>query len=166
MCNFQAALLLLMCGAAPALAQSGPVIVIPGRPGVPVLINGVDVSYSVIEGELGLGRPGAVTPTVIYRPFVVPVPYEDAADAEPGYFPGTGHRPGYGRLEHVPPPDRALPPPAPTYYRSWSSQSDPGAVTQYPPSPPVVVAPRLRHSRHEDHEGGQRSSQGPDTWQR
>ena len=55
----------------PALAQRAPVIVVPGRPDVPVLMYGVDVSWSVIEGEFGLDRPNEVNPTVIYRPFAV-----------------------------------------------------------------------------------------------
>ncbi len=48
-------------------------------------------------------------------------------------IPTTGKRPGYGRFEIVPPPDRPLPPPAPTYYRSWSSGSASGPVTEYAP---------------------------------
>ena len=50
----------LAVGISPALAQRAPVIVIPGRPDVPVLMNGVDVSWSVIEGEFGLDRPNEV----------------------------------------------------------------------------------------------------------
>ena len=45
---------------APARAEGeGPVIVIPSRPGVPVVINGRDASYAVVEGDWGLSRPGA-----------------------------------------------------------------------------------------------------------
>ena len=50
---------------APARADSGPVIVIPSRPGIPVVINGRDASYAVVEGDWGLSRPGAVPVTVI-----------------------------------------------------------------------------------------------------
>jgi hypothetical protein len=39
-----------------ALADTGPLIVIPGKPGVPVIINGRDASYAVVEGEWGLAR--------------------------------------------------------------------------------------------------------------
>lgn len=35
-----------------ALADNGPVFV-PGRLGVPIIINGVDVSYAVVEGDWG-----------------------------------------------------------------------------------------------------------------
>ena len=50
---------------APARADSGPVIVIPSRPGVPIVINGRDASYAVVEGDWGLSRPGAGVVTVI-----------------------------------------------------------------------------------------------------
>jgi hypothetical protein len=138
------AALLLAVSACPAFAQRVPVIVIPGRPDVPVLMNGLDVSWSVVEGDFGLDRPRGVTPTVIYRPFAVVVPYYDPGAYPrrygPGYFPSTGERPGYGRLEVVPPPDRPLPPAAPSFHQGWSSQSAPGPVTEYPPfaAPPVI----------------------------
>ena len=161
------AALILAVSASCALAQRQPVIVIPGRPDVPVIMNGVDVAYAVIEGEFGLSRPILVNPTVIYRPLVIPLVY--GPDIEPssyprrehGYFPSTGRRPGYGRLEILPPPDRKLPPPAPTFYRSWSSRSDPGPVTDYTPypypMPDVVVAPQFgRRAAH-----GQKRSHNP-----
>ena len=159
----QAALLLAL-SASPALAQigTGPVIVIPGRPDVPVLMNGVDVSWAVIEGELGLSRPGVVTPTVIYRPWIVAVPAYHPAAYGPRYFPSTGKRPGYGRLEIEPAPDRPLPPPAQSYRKSWSSQSAPGPATDYAPfpAPPIgnlSIGGRGRHDNDEhgdDHGGG------------
>ena len=138
--RFLHAALMLVISASPAFAQREPEIVIPGRPGVPVMINGVDASWGVVVGEFGLDRPGLLAPTVIYRPLLISVP-----QFVPGYYPSTGRRPGYGRLEVVPPPGTPKPPPAPTYYRSWSSQSAPGPVTDYPsyPMPPVVVAPTL-----------------------
>ena len=104
------------------------------------MINGIDASWGVVEGEFGLDRPGVVAPTVIYRPLQVSVPY-----SEPGYFPRSDRKPGYGRLEIVPPPDAPKPPPAPSYFRSWSSQSQPGPVTDYAPypAPPIVYAPTI-----------------------
>jgi hypothetical protein len=136
------AALLLAVTASPAFAQREPLIVIPGKPGVAVYINGIDASWGVVEGEFGLDRPGLVAPTVIYRPLVVALP-----SSVPDYYPRSGIRPGYGRLEIVPPANRPLPPPAPTYYRSWSSGSAPGPVTDYPsyPMPPVVVEPQFGH---------------------
>jgi len=113
--------LLLTIGASPAFAQYGPVFVVPGKPGVPVIVNGIDASWSVVQGEFGLARPGQVTPVVIATPLSGAAP-----NGAPGaYYPADGKRPGYGRFEVVPPPNRPLPPPAPTYYRSWSSHSDP-----------------------------------------
>ena len=128
------ALLLLAVTASPALAQREPEIVIPGKPGVPVIINGIDASYGIVEGEFGLDRPGLVAPTVVYRPLLTSYPN----GVVPGYYPKDGKRPGYGRLEIIPPPDRPLPPPAPTYYRSWSSSSGNSApVTIMPPNYPT-----------------------------
>lgn len=128
------ALLLLAASVSPALAQHEPVIVIPGKAGVPVLMNGVDISWSVVEGDFGLDRPIGMTPTVVYRPLLISLPaYLPPGPSGPGYFPRTGRKPGYGRLEVIPPPNRPLPPPAPSYYRSWSSESAPGPVTDYTP---------------------------------
>ncbi len=100
--RFVHAALFFVVTASPAFAQREPEIVIPGKPGVPVFINGVDASWAVVEGEFGLDRPGAMAPTVIYRPLVVDFPY-----AVPAYFPRTGRRPGYGRFEIMPPANRA-----------------------------------------------------------
>jgi hypothetical protein len=141
------AALLLALGGSPALAQRVPVIVIPGRPDVPVIMNGVDVSWSVVEGDYGLDRPIGMVPTVIYRPYAVVVPGPGHGPPPPrrqalgpAYFPRDNKQPGYGRLEVEPPPDRPLPPPAESFFQSWSSQSAPGPVTQYPPfaAPPII----------------------------
>jgi hypothetical protein len=121
--------------ASPALAQRGPVIVSPGKAGVPVYINGIDASWAVVEGEFGLDHAGSVPTTVIYRPVLVTMP------AKPkDFYPQSGTRPGYGRLEIPPPADRVLPTPAPTYYRSWTSGSASGSATDYAPyAPPTVI---------------------------
>jgi hypothetical protein len=138
---------LLAVSASPAFAQRVPAIVIPGRLDVPVVINGVDVSWSVIEGDYGLDRPIGMTPSVIYRPVVVVAPYYRPGVAPhgvriygPRYFPSSGGSPGYGRLEIEPPPDRPLPPQAESFIQGWSSQSAPLPVTQYPPfaAPPIM----------------------------
>jgi hypothetical protein len=131
--------MLLAFAASPALAQREPEIVIPGKLGVPVYINGIDASWGLVEGEFGLDRPGLLAPTVVYRPLLDAYPVR-----VPAYRPTTGKRPGYGRLEIIPPPDRPKPPPAPTYYRSWSSGSAPGPVTDYTPyDGPAVVDPQF-----------------------
>ena len=55
-----------------AFAGGGFDIVIPGRPGVPVIINGVDASYAVVEGEWGLGQGNQVQPTVYGGRYIDP----------------------------------------------------------------------------------------------
>ncbi len=120
--------------------ETEPVIVIPGRPGVPVMLYGRDVSGAVLEGDWGLARPGVVTPTIVQEGWVYPL-YGPA----PAYFPATGRRPRYGRLEVIPPANRRLPRPAEPYYRDWMSQSGHAPATIPPPyePPPVIVAPRI-----------------------
>jgi hypothetical protein len=123
-----------------ALAGEGFDIVIPGHPGVPIIINGIDASYAVVEGEWGLGKGIHVQPTVYGGRYV---------DVEPNvghYYPSLGRQPGYGRLEIEPPANRILPKPAQSYHQSWSAQSAPPVpqpqqpeVPFYPPS--VIVAP-------------------------
>jgi hypothetical protein len=126
----------VLCGGAAALAaDSGPVIVLPGRHGLPVIINGVDVTGAVLEGDFGLNKPHMVGPTV-----VIPDPYRSyrgtsyrGGYVQGGYYPAFGHEPGYGRHEIEPPPDRRLPPPAQSFHRSWSSHSDPLPASSEPP---------------------------------
>jgi hypothetical protein len=138
--------------AAPALAQHEPVIVVPGRPGVPVLFWGVDVSGAVIEGEFGLDRPGHVAPTVIL-PYWAPAygpDYSSIYDPTPrSYYPTTGHKPRVGRLEVIPPANRRKPTPARPFYRQWGVESEPLPATvppDYEP-PPVIVAPTISNAR-------------------
>jgi hypothetical protein len=151
-----AALFLLAVSASSALAQRAPVIVIPGRPDVPVYINGIDASWGIVEGEFGLDRPNMVTETVIWRPYPPTLVYPT-----PGYFPADGRRPRVGRLEILPPANRRLPPPAPAFYRSWSSQSAPNPATEYAPSygGGIIVEPQVngggtRPQRGHSNEGG------------
>jgi len=114
--------------------SNGPYIVIPGRPGVPIIINGVDASYSVVEGDWGLGKGIHVQPTVYGGRQVDPEPHVGH------YYPSSGKLPGYGRLEIEPP---GKPKPAESYHQSWSAQSMPQPaqpeVPLYPP--PVITAP-------------------------
>jgi hypothetical protein len=113
--------------------------VIPGRPGVPVIINGLDVSYAVIEGEFGLGKGWQVPKTIYGARPIAPEPQVGH------YYPSLGLRPAYGRLEIEPPANRKLPSPAESYYRSWSAQSAPlSPQTDVPPNPPpIVIAPEI-----------------------
>jgi hypothetical protein len=114
---------------APARADSGPVIVIPSRPGVPVIINGRDASYAVVEGDWGLSRPGAVAVTVIGGSPIYPNPVYSRRNS---YHPRYGRAPLRGRREIEPPADRALPDPAEDFSRSWSTSSDPIPVNDRP----------------------------------
>src|SRR3954463_4605466 len=107
-------------------ADSGPVIVIPSRPGIPVVINGRDASYAVVEGDWGLSRPGAVPVTVIGASPVMP---NDVYRRRNSYIPRYGRAPERGRYEVEPAADRALPEPSESFSRSWSTSSDPTPAT-------------------------------------
>jgi hypothetical protein len=127
----------LLLASAAAYADNEPVVVVPGRPGVPVIIHGVDATGAVVYGDWGLYRPGAV---VVIEGGIWP-PAWGLAPEPPHYFPATGRTPAYGRKEIDPGPHRrGL---APEYHKSWQIESQPGPVTEYPPfaPPPVVVAP-------------------------
>jgi hypothetical protein len=131
--------------ASAALAQTGAVLVVPGMRGVPVMINGRDASWAVVEGDWGLARSIPPNPTIIYR--VGPEALIGPAPSR--YYPATGNAPAYGRHEVIPPADRSMPKPAESFYREWGTQSDPGPETTYPPfaPPAVVVAPQHRSQK-------------------
>ncbi len=117
-----------------ALAGGGFEVVIPGRPGVPIIINGVDASYAVVEGVWGLGKGNQVAPTIYGGRYVDPLPSVGR------YYPSAGQTPGYGRLEIEPPENRALPRPAESYHQSWSVQSAPlPAQSSVPVDPPAII---------------------------
>jgi hypothetical protein len=155
------ALALLIGTTLPTLAGEGFDIVIPGRPGVPIIIDGIDASYAVVEGEFGLGKG------MHWQPTVYGGRYYDVEPSVGHYYPSAGHMPGYGRLEIEPPTDRKLPQPGPSYNRSWSAQSAPPRaqpeVPFYPP--PVIVAPQNgyrgmpRERSNEPQNPGQRRGQ-------
>jgi hypothetical protein len=124
------ALAMLIGTALPALAGEGFDIIVPGRPGVPIIINGVDASYAVVEGDFGLGKGIHMQPTVYGGRPVEPEPQVGH------YYPSAGLLPGYGRLEIEPPPGRTLPKPPPTIHESWSAQSAPPRAPEAPLYPP------------------------------
>jgi hypothetical protein len=118
-----------------AAAQTEPVIVVPGRPGVPVMMNGVDVSGAIIEGEFGLNRPDSGYPRTVIMRYWPPDHYRN-----PGaYFPATGHKPQYGRQEVIPPADRQMPVRAKPYYRDWMIESAPGPASTPVPYDPAAA---------------------------
>lgn len=127
--------------ASPAFSERAPSYVIPSRPGVPIMINGVDASYAVVEGDWGLSRPGAVPQTVILPCRLCETSVYAPYGYRRGYFPATGGRPRLGRLE-VETRRRVLPPPAETYFRSWSAAPEPPADP-----PPVIYGPRGTRER-------------------
>ena len=132
---------LLAGTATPQASETGPVIVIPSRPGVPIIVDGQDISGAVIEGDWGLARPGQISPRVIYR-------YGHGAligPAPAAYFPKTGRAPKVGRKEVDTPHGVDKPE---SFYRSFGVQSDPTPVTPPQPAqqtPPIIVAPQIRH---------------------
>ena len=125
------AILVGTAGAAWA-GSNGPYFVIPGRPGVPVIINGVDASYSVVEGDWGLGKGIHVQPTVYGGHPVEPAPPIGH------YYPSSGHLPGIGRLE-IESADK--PRPAESFHQSWSAESRQQQEPVPPYPPPVIMAP-------------------------
>ena len=127
--------------ATPARADSGPVFVVPSRPGVPIAINGRDASWSVVEGDIGLSRPGHLTPVIIIGGGR-PLPPRTSYDRNP-YYPRFGTVPARGRNEVDPGPDRPMPEPAESFSRSWSTSSE-------PQPPRYSETPRQRPRQYED----------------
>jgi hypothetical protein len=133
----------ILLATTPAAFAQGFEIVVPDRPDVPIVINGIDVNYAVLEGAFGLGKGVNNQPTVYGGRLAPPEPNVGH------YYPTLGLRPASGRLEIEPPANRKLPQPAESYHRSWQSQSmqlpatspnAPPEVPLYPP--PVIMAPR------------------------
>jgi hypothetical protein len=112
----------VLAGAAPVRADHAPVFVVPSRPGVPVAINGCDASWHVVEGDIGLARPGHLTPVIIGP--CRPLPPRTFYHRNP-YYPRYGVAPARGRNEVDPGPDRWMPEPAESFHRSWSTSSEP-----------------------------------------
>lgn len=141
---------------ATAFAGGGFDIVVPGRPGVPIIINGIDASYTVIEGVWGLGKNVQVQPTIYGGRYIA----ERQPDDVGHYYPTLGLRPGYGRLEVEPPANRKLPQPAESYHESWRAQSAPLPPQMNVPvdPPPVILAPEInvdpQHRRLRPRAGG------------
>ena len=138
---FTFAFALLAGMTAQAVADTGPVIVIPSRAGVPIVIDGVDASYAIVESEFGLGKSVRIQPTIYGGwPAAMPRPAGH-------YYPRTGLRPGYGRYE-VNTPRRPLPGDG-TYYRSWGAESPRGYGQEFIPAepPPIIYAPQFRGRR-------------------
>ena len=147
-------------------ADNGPVIVVPGRMNAPIVINGRDASWAVVEGDWGLHRPGHMAPNVIGGSLLAPW---RATPRQGGYHPAYGTRPERGRREIEPPADRQLPEMAESFSRSWGTHSETDSGDQTPrnrPSsfnagadvpatiadpqpfnPPIIIAPQFGRRR-------------------
>jgi hypothetical protein len=90
----------LAAGSPARAADTAPSIVIPSRPGIPVVINGRDASYAVVEGDWGLARPGHMPLTVIGGSPIRPNPVYEPRNR---YIPRYGRAPPRGRNEAEPP---------------------------------------------------------------
>jgi hypothetical protein len=143
-----ALLAVLIALPSPAAADGGFEIVRPGRPGVPVIINGIDASYAVVEGVWGLGKNVQVQPTIYGGRYVAERQPSDVGH----YYPSLGLHPGYGRLEVEPPANRKLPQAPESYYRNWQSNSAPLPAQADVPvdPPPVILAPQIDLDREHD----------------
>ncbi len=142
--------LAILTGLSASAFAEGFELVVPGRPGVPIEINGIDVSYAVLEGGFGLGKGVNNQPTIYGGRLMPPEPPVGH------YYPTLGLKPAYGRLEIEPPANRKLPQPAESYHQSWSAQSAPTPATSPAPQmevplypPPVIMAPRGDDLRHD-----------------
>ena len=95
----------------------GPVIVVPGRHGVPIMVNGQDVSGAVIEGDWGLGQPHAGI--TIIRPRLLANPRYSRRrfplHASHGPVPGK-KAPGHGAWEACRCPPQASHAPWPGHF--------------------------------------------------
>jgi hypothetical protein len=126
---------------ATAFAGGGFDIVVPGRPGVPIIINNIDASYAVVESVWGLGKNVQMQPTIYGGRYVAERQPEEVGH----YYPSMGLQPGYGRLEVEPPANRKLPRPAEGYHQSWGASSAPLPPQMDVPfnPPPVILAPEI-----------------------
>src|SRR5262245_59161192 len=133
------------------LADSAPQFVIPGRTPGPIIINGWDARWAVVEGDFGLNRPGHMPQVVIGGRYVGPR-YDRFRRTQ--YYPtDKSNPPVQGRHEIVPQPDPQAPQESENFSRSWETApaSDPVVPSDVPNSgnnmlpilPPVIVAPRI-----------------------
>jgi hypothetical protein len=142
-------------------SDSGTVVVIPGRPDVPVIVNpyGFDASYAIVEGDFGLNKPAqANAHIVVGGPHLVVVP-----GPRRYYFPHSEQMPGYGREEVQPPPGRRVTQPPQSYNRSWDAHSDPLPASTDPPYPMTIqpyVGPWGPWRGGERHHPGGRGGEG------
>jgi hypothetical protein len=161
------ALLAGLGGTEPARADHEPAIAIPGKPGVPVIINGQNATGAVVIGDWGLYRPGHRGVTIIRRR---PWPHYHhyhhhhhrravracrckparavrhkaiVSPARRHYFPGGTTPPRLGRLEFDEPSGPPVPPES--FSRQWSAGSGRAPANLDPPA--IVTAPTVIENR-------------------
>jgi hypothetical protein len=158
--RFAVMLVVFACGLGgmPArAADSGPVFVVSGKAGVPVIINGRDARGAIVLGDWGLDRPSDIAPIVIpLRSFrLVPRrryhhhccrpcrtvcrPRPQVRRAVPRAVPRFIHYFPGGELmrpsaKAPAPQDLSPPKPAESYHREWSTESMPLPATLAPPA--------------------------------
>ncbi len=132
----------LLAGTVPAHADKGAVFVVPSRPGVPIAINGRDASWSLVEGDIGLARPGHLTPVIIGGGRPLPPRHSRSHNS---YFPRYGTMPLRGRNEVDPGSDRPMPEPAENFSRSWSTSSEVIETRRYEPRSDEMHSDAPRH---------------------
>jgi hypothetical protein len=154
------ALMIALAGLLPAAssrADHAAAFVVPMRPGIPVIVNGRDVSWAVVEGDWGLHRPGHMPLTIIgpapwtSRGATRPVVSKDPWRRPSRYYPAYGSRPDRGRVEVEPPPDRLMPEPAESFSRIWSTHSEsqrahepvPATITNPNAFAPPIIVPHI-----------------------
>jgi hypothetical protein len=98
---------------------------------------------TVVYGDWGLYRPGAIVPFA-EGPYVVTAPRYGT-----GYFPTNRYDPGAYRS---PPRQRSIP--AEPWFRSWGTQSDSAPATiDAPQGPAVIYAPDFEGHVHDKNSG-------------
>ena len=154
--RFAALITVIACavGGVSARADHQPVFVVSGKAGVPVIMNGRNVTGAVIFGDWGLYRPGAMAPIIVPMQSFRPAPrtrhrtrrVRRVRAVQPflHYFPG-------GRLTRpaVKAPEAqsfAPPKPAESYSREWTTDSAPTRA-DVAPAPPIVIAPNIELPR-------------------
>lgn len=128
-----------------ARADHQPAFVVPGRSNIPVPINGMNAAWGIVNGDVGLYRPGAVPVTVLPSPYVPPLQPDPPVHYRPArhYYPTMGRQPLVGRLEVEPSPNQPKPQQAKSFRRSWSAESPKVPATEYAPSSQMMISPEV-----------------------
>jgi hypothetical protein len=105
---------------------------------------------TVVYGDWGLYRPGAIVPFV-EGPYAITAPRYGA-----GYYPTNRYDPGAYRS---PTPRRPIPPEP--WFRTWGAQSDSTPATAPYEGPSVIYAPNFGGRERDKNSGGQTPNKNP-----